>query len=117
MELALILPVLVLLLLGMLQVGVVLQDYLQLQQAVEQGARVASLGQGDASVLQTVAQSSPSLNPSALSVTVLPAAANCQSGTDVTVQGTYSVSVSIPLLSSLLGSQVQISSQSVMCME
>ena len=116
-ELALILPVLVLLLLGMLQVGIVLEDYLQLQQAVEQGARAASLGAADASIQQTVDGAAPSLDPSALTVTVTPVASERQSGTDVTVQGTYSVSISIPLLSPLLGGGLQISSESVMRME
>ncbi len=116
-ELALILPVLVLLLLGMLQVGIVLEDYLQLQQAVEQGARAASLGAADAAIQQTVDGAAPSLIPSALTVTVTPAASDRQSGTDVTVQGSYSISVSIPLLSPLLGGGLEISSQSVMRME
>lgn len=117
MELALILPVLVLLLLGMLQVGIVLQDYLQLQQAVEQGARAASLGAADSAIEQTVDNAAPSLSAQALTVTVSPASSDRLSGTDVTVQGTYSIGISIPLLSPLLGSQVQISSQSVMRME
>ena len=117
MELALILPVLVLLLLGVLQVGIVLEDYLQLQQAVEQGARAASLGKGDALIQQTVDQAAPSLSAQALTVTVTPTAADRQSGTDVTVQGTYSIGISIPLLTPLLGGQVQISNQSVMRME
>ncbi len=116
-ELALILPVLVLLLLGMLQVGIVLEDYLQLQQAVEQGARAASLGAADAAIQQTVDGAAPSLIPSALTVTVTPVASDRQSGTDVTVQGSYSISISIPLLSPLLGGGLEISSQSVMRME
>ena len=101
----------------MLQVGIVLQDYLQLQQAVEQGARAASLGAADAAIQQTVDQAAPSLSTQALSVTVSPAAADRMSGTDITVQGTYSIGISIPLLAPLLGGQVQISSQSVMRME
>ncbi len=117
MELALILPVLVLLLLGMLQVGIVLEDYLQLQQAVEQGARAASLGASDASILQTVDQAAPSLDPSALTVTVSPASSERQAGTNLDVEGMYSISVSIPLLTPLLGGELQISSQSVMRME
>jgi Flp pilus assembly protein TadG len=116
-ELALILPVLVLLLLGMLQVGIVLQDYLQLQQAVEQGARAASLGAADATIQQTVDSAAPSLSPSALTVTVSPAAAERQSGTEITVQGSYGISISIPLLTPLIGGQLEISSQSVMRME
>ncbi len=116
-ELALILPVLVLLLLGMLQVGIVLQDYLQLQQAVEQGARAASLGASDATVLQTVDAAAPSLNPSSLTLAVSPSPSERQTGTDVDVQGRYSISVSIPLLTPLLGGALQISSQSVMRME
>jgi len=116
-ELALILPVLVLLLLGMLQVGIILQDYLQLQQAVEQGARAASLGATDTAIVATVDASAPSLSAQALSVTVSPSEADRQSGTEVSVQGTYSVSISIPLLTPLIGGGLQIASQSVMRME
>lgn len=103
--------------LGMLQVGIVLQDYLQLQQAVEQGARAASLGASDTTILQTVDASAPNLNPASLTLTVSPSPSERQSGTAVDVQGTYSISVSIPLLTPLLGGALQVSSQSIMRME
>jgi len=116
-EFALILPVLVLLLLGILQVGIILQDFLQLQQAVEQGARSASLGAADTAIVQTVDTAAPSLSPASLTVTVTPDASQRQSGTYVTVQGTYAVTVSVPLLAPLLGDHLDIASQSVMRME
>lgn len=116
-ELALILPVLVLLLVGLLQVGLIMEDFLQLQTATEEGARAAMLGESDAQIAQAVDQSAPRLDPNSLTVTVTPPAANRTPGTEVTVTTDYPIAIDIPLLQSLLGSGVQLSSQVTMRME
>ncbi|MDA8345905.1 MAG: pilus assembly protein [Thermaerobacter sp.] len=116
-ELALILPVLVLVILGLLQVGIVIEDYLQLQQAVEEGARAGMLGMSDSQIVQVVDQSAPSLQVSALQVTITPPESERAQGTELTVQGSYAVTVVVPLLQPIIGSSVQLSSTSVMRME
>ncbi len=116
-ELALILPVLVLVMLGLLQVGIVTEDYLQLQQAVEEGARAGILGMTDSQIVQVVDQSAPSLQLSALQVTISPPSAERTQGTELTVQGSYAVTVVVPLLQPIIGSSVQLSSTAVMRME
>ncbi len=103
--------------LGLLQVGVVIEDYLQLQQAVVEGARVGILGQSDSQIVAVVDASAPSLEPSALQVTVSPPASQRAQGTELTVQGTYSVTVAVPLLAPIIGSTVQLSSTAVMRVE
>jgi Flp pilus assembly protein TadG len=113
----LILPVLVLVILGLLQVGIVIEDYLQLQQAVEEGARAGMLGETDAQIVQVVDQSAPSLQTSALQVTISPSQSQRTQGTELTVQGTYAVTVVVPLLQPIIGSTVQLSSTAVMRME
>lgn len=116
-ELALILPVLVLLLVGLLQVGMLLEDYLQLQSATEQGARAAILGLSDTQITQTVDQSAPQLNPSNIQITVSPSASQRTPGSEVTVTATYPVTIDIPLLQSVIGNSIDLSSQVTMRME
>lgn len=116
-ELALILPVLVLLLVGLLQVGLIMEDFLQLQTATEEGARAAMLGESDAQIAQAVDQSAPRLDPNSLTVTVTPTSADRTPGTEVTVTTDYPITIDIPLLQSLLGSGIQLSSQVTMRME
>lgn len=116
-ELALILPVLVLLLVGLLQVGVIMEDYLQLQTATEEGARAAILGKSDSQIQQAVDQSAPRLTPSQLTVTVSPSASQRTPGSEVTVSTQYPITIAIPLLQSLIGQTVNLTSQVTMRME
>lgn len=103
--------------LGLLQGGIIIDDYLQLQQAVVEGARVGMLGQSDSQIVAVVDASAPSLQPDALQVSISPSAAQRAQGTELTVQGTYSVTVVVPLLASIMGSSVQLSSSAVMRVE
>jgi Flp pilus assembly protein TadG len=101
-EFALVLPILALLLFGVIQFGIVFNNYLQVTDAVRAGARKGATGRHlqnpQGAVIQTVRDASTSLNQSDLNVSVT---SSWQQGEDVTVSASY------PYQINLLGLVVQ----------
>jgi Flp pilus assembly protein TadG len=97
-ELALVLPVLMLILFGIIQLGIVFNNYVALTDAVRAGARVAAVSRfspdvtGD--VTAKVKAASGDLNAANVNVTVTPGAGLVH-GADVTVKATYPYSINL----------------------
>ena len=95
-EFAIVLPVLVVLLFGVIQFGILFNNYVTLTDAVRAGARMAAVSRNDAdptgAATTAVRTSASDLNQSNLNVTVSSAWA---AGTDVTVTATYPYSISL----------------------
>ncbi len=97
-EFALILPVLVALLLGIIQFGIVFNNYLTITDAARAGARKAAvsrfIGDNGASAKTTAQNSAQQLDQTALKVTVTSTDWNVP-GSDVNVTVTYPYSINI----------------------
>jgi Flp pilus assembly protein TadG len=97
-EFALILPVLVALLLGIIQFGIVFNNYLTITDAARAGARKAAvsrfIGDNGASAKTTAQNSAQQLDQTALKVTVSSTNWNVP-GSDVDVTVTYPYSINI----------------------
>jgi Flp pilus assembly protein TadG len=97
-EFALILPVLVALLLGIIQFGIVFNNYLTITDAARAGARKAAvsrfIGDNGASAKTTAQNSAQQLDQAALKVTVTSTNWNVP-GSDVNVTVTYPYSINI----------------------
>ena len=99
-EFTLVLPVLAILLFGIIQFGIVFNNYLAVTDAVRAGARQAAVSrilppaQRDAAVRAKVYASADNLDASRLKVTVS-ASGGWQHGTDVTVTATYPYSINL----------------------
>ena len=95
-EFAIILPVLVVLLFGIIQFGILFNNYVTLTDAVRAGAREGAVSRNDAdptgATATAVRASASDLNQSNLAVTVN---SPWQAGTDVTVTATYPWSISL----------------------
>ncbi len=95
-EFTIVLPILLLLLLGILQFGVVFNNYITLTDAVRAGARQASVGRSVAdptgAAVSRVRASATDLDQTKLNVTVT---SLWTQGSDVTVQATYPYSISL----------------------
>lgn len=102
-ELALTLPIVLLILLGMVDFSRMYQAYLTVQHAAREGARLAITGATDSSITQRVYDTAPTLTQSNITVQVTPAAASRISGGNVTVQVTYPYSVLTPIVSNIVG--------------
>ena len=99
-EFALVLPLLVTLLFGIIQFGIAFNNYLALTDAVRAGSRQASVArylpdtQRVPKVESKVRTSANNLNQSKLKVFVTPTS-NWDPGSDVTVKATYPYSISL----------------------
>jgi Flp pilus assembly protein TadG len=95
-EFALVLPILVVLLFGIIQCGIAFNNYVALTDAVRAGSRKAAVSResGDPSgACVTAAQNAAGdLSQSKLTVTC---SSNWQPGSDVTVTGTYPYSINL----------------------
>ena len=95
-EFALVLPILCLLLFGVIQFGIVFNNYIDLTDAVRAGARKAAVSRQDTdpvgSATSAVVNSAGdiTINPAKVSVT-----STWQPGDDVTVQASYPYSISL----------------------
>lgn len=100
-EFALVAPVLIVLLLGIIQVGVAFHDYVTLTDAARAGARqaiVVRFNGGDLTAAQQAVRNSAStLDQSQLGVSITDPSWTT-SGSVVTVTTTYPYSINIPLL-------------------
>jgi Flp pilus assembly protein TadG len=99
-EFSLVLPVLAILLFGVIQFGIVFNNYLAVTDAVRAGARQAAVArylpssEREAKVIARVKSSADGLDTSKLAVTV-DAAGGWEPGTDVTVTATYPYSINL----------------------
>jgi Flp pilus assembly protein TadG len=95
-EFALVLPILALLLFGVIQFGIVFNNYIQLTDAVRAGARKGAVGRHldnpEGAVIQTVRNASTSLKQSDLNVSVT---SSWQQGEDVAVSASYPYSINL----------------------
>ncbi len=100
--LAIVLPIFILILIGTVEFGIVLHDYLILQSASREGARAATIGISQSAVEQRVRDFSPRLNNASLQVEVT----NAQGvrGSTVIVRATYPVPLITHLMKALTGS-------------
>jgi Flp pilus assembly protein TadG len=95
-EFALVLPILLLLVLAIVQVGVLGRDRLLLAQASRAGAREAAITDSDSAVLDAATRAAPGLDPARLRLTIQRTGVR---GTPVTV----SISYDVPVVAMLVG--------------
>ena len=97
-EFVIVAPIMLILLLGILQFGIVLHDYISVTNAADAAARKASVTatQGDAQslVIATARSAAPDLKAANLGVSVSPGSP-WSSGQDVTVTVSYPYTISI----------------------
>ncbi|MBS3983905.1 MAG: pilus assembly protein [Dethiobacter sp.] len=100
-ESALVLPIILLLLLGMVELARISNAYLVVIHAARHGARHAAVGATNAEIIGSVNQASLPLNPIKLRISILPEQGR-QVGSDVRVIVSYPLQLITPLAGSLL---------------
>ena len=96
-EFALVLPMLLLILIGIIDFGQVFSTELVIEGAALDAARYASVGATDAQVNQVIQQDCATLQTSLLTVTIAPTQGNRVSGQPVVVTISYPVNLALPL--------------------
>jgi Flp pilus assembly protein TadG len=116
-EFAIILPILLLLIMGIFEFGMLLNSYLTIQNAAREGARLGIVGGTDVEIDSLINSISPTLTPSDLTVSVTPVEISRNSGDTLTVNVTYNYHMTVPIISALLNNVVPLKAQTSMRIE
>ncbi|WP_053367498.1 TadE/TadG family type IV pilus assembly protein [Bacillus sp. FJAT-27245] len=102
-ETALVLPLLMMLLFGIVDFGRAFHAYLTLDHAGREAARLASIGSEDTIIRNKINSSVAGLDTSKLTITISPVnKTNRPSGTDATIKLSYNIDLITPLLGSAI---------------
>ena len=115
-EMALILPVLLLLLFGIIEFGRIFSAGLMVNHGAREGARLGAIGAADSEILSRV-HNSVALDASQLSVIVTPEEDDRKRGGEIQVQVRYPVQIYAPFISVFTGSTVTVEGYSAMRVE
>lgn len=117
-ELALVLPLILLLLMGVAEFGRVFHTYLIITQGSREAARLAVVGGGDTAITRRVEEvTNTSLDESKLQIEISPAERERIRGTPVIVTVKYQLDLIIPNVMNILPDPFIITSRTVMRME
>ena len=116
-EFALVLPLILLILMGIVEFGLMFNSYLTINNASREGARLASVGGTDVEVETRVETVSTTLNLANIDVTVNPAQGFRDRGDPCTVTVDYTYDLITPIISNILGNSIVLSSETTMRVE
>lgn len=116
-ELAFALVIFMLLLFAIVDFGRIFHAYLTIEHAGKEGARVASLGAPDSEVFERIKTSAATLEEDDIKYSITPNYKDRKSGSYVTIQVTYPVAFSFPVLQNMNISPLTMKSKTVMRVE
>ncbi|MFZ5631240.1 MAG: TadE/TadG family type IV pilus assembly protein [Bacillota bacterium] len=116
-ELALVLPILLILFMGVIEFGRIFHTYLMITNASREGARVAIVGKSDDDIIDRVKFVTADLDSSELQISVDPGSAERKSGILTTVAVSYRIALVFPLFDAFIPDPLTISSSTVMRVE
>ncbi|MDS0525888.1 pilus assembly protein [Clostridium sp. SHJSY1] len=116
-EFAIILPILLILVMGILQFGMMLNSYLAIENATREGARAGIVGKSDFEIKNMIIAMSPSLDPQNIVITINPTENSRKSGDTLVVKITYNYELTVPIISSLFNNVIVLNGQTSMRIE
>jgi hypothetical protein len=117
LEFALVLPVLLLLVFGIIEFGLIFFDNLVITQAAREGARVGVVGGSDAEIIETIEYSAASLDQSRLQIEIEPGQTVRSQGDPLKVEVHYSVPIMTPIMGQFLSNPYPLQVSVTMRME
>jgi Flp pilus assembly protein TadG len=117
-ETALILPIILLVVMGIIEFGRIFSGYLILTNASREGARYGVIHySSDADIISTTKDNCYTFDPADLTVTVSPALADRKKGEELTVRVQTSIPIIAPFIGPIIGNPFEIDVQTVMRIE
>lgn len=117
-ETAIILPILVLIIVGIIEFGLLLNNYILITNASREGARKAALGGTDSEIVQVVENMSTTLDISKMTIAVSPASSHRRHGTQVKVEVVYRASLITPIIGKFFpGEEARLVASTIMRIE
>jgi len=116
-ETALILPIVILILMGIIDFGLMFNKYLIINNASREGARKAAVGGTDYEIYSAVSNVTSSLEFSNLTITIYPNETLRKKGEEVTVTVQYRNNLITPIVSAIVNKSLVLNSRTVMRVE
>lgn len=115
-ESALAIPIILVLILGMVEIGRVTNAYLVVTHAARQGARYGAVGAANEVIIENVKAAAAPLNPAEMQIEISPVA-NRVAGDNIQVRVDYPVLLITPLANKVINNPFVVSSSITMRME
>lgn len=116
-EFALVLPILLMLFMGIIEFGRIINCYMVINNLAREGARFAAVGKTDSQITTLLLSEGDSLSTDRIQVQFDPAYAYRVKGEPLTVTIDYTVDLITPVLSEFLSNPLPISSECTMRLE
>lgn len=116
-EFAILLPLLLLLLMGILEFGIMLNSYLTIHNSAREGARLGIVSGSNIEIKDLIIKISPSLDTKNLMVNITPLEGSRKSGDTLKVEVIYNYHVTLPIISNVIHNVVILKSQTSMRIE
>lgn len=116
-ELALIMPIMILMLMGIFEFGRLFNAHFTVTHAAREGARLAAVGASDENIRNRVRESASTLIQENIHVTVSPAEGSRIRGNSVRVEVRYPVPLSMPVISAIGPNPVWVEGKTTMRLE
>jgi Flp pilus assembly protein TadG len=105
-EFALLLPLLLMLICGVVDMGRLMFAFVSLNMTTQEAVRLGGLGRGDADIISYAKNNLRIGDPSKLTVNITPGQLTRKSGQDITVSLTYSLPLITPLMTVIMPAPV-----------
>jgi len=116
-ELALVLPLIILLVMGTMEFGRILHSYLLITNASREGARAGVTGADDAAIILKTKDAAESLELTDAQINITPAQSSRTRGIPLTVQVDYAVDLITPVLDTVVPDPFPLSAATTMRIE
>lgn len=113
-ETALVLPIILLLLTGIVDFGLLFNSYLVVSNASREGARSAAIGSTDAQIKATINNVASTLDTTRLTITISPDQAARVTGNSVSVTVAYGYSMITPVIAAIIPGPFQLKTSATM---
>lgn len=116
-ELALVIPILLMLVFGIIEFGRIFGADLLVRYSAREGARVGAIGGSNANIISQIQDSAVTLDPAKLNISIAPPEASRSRGAQLTVQVAYPIEIIMPFLPVVTGDTVTVRTTCVMRIE
>lgn len=116
-EMALVLPIFILLVMGIIDFGRLYNAQISITHASREGARQAAVGTLDSQVTTLVKGAATGLDPAKITIAILPAPSGRRKGDPITVSVTYRLELITPIIGTMLGGTRDLTASTMMRME
>ena len=116
-EMAIIAPILLLIIMGIVDFGIIFNNYTVISNATREAARNGVVGATDEEMRTIISNTTPTLTSNKMTITITPAQAYRIKGSALTVKIEYEIIPITPLMAPILPDPFKIASTTVMRME